>query len=76
MLVHFFLAGNQMQLLSFGLPNKIVQEIKGTPTSFNPLAKDKLIWAFYKDDSFFFLWEVCHIAKGLILLNLKFFNGA
>ena len=63
MLVHSFLVGNQMQLLSFGLPNKIVQEIKGTPTSFNPLAKDKLIWAFYKDDFFFFFGKFVILQK-------------
>ena len=42
-----------MESISFNLPHRIVQEIKGIPIAVDPNQEDILVWAFSKDGSFF-----------------------
>ena len=58
-----------VECISFDLPDKILQEIKGIPIAANPSQEDILIWAFSKDGSFS-LKSAYLIAKGFNLLNL------
>ena len=59
--------GNRASI-SFNLPDTIVQEINGIPTTVNPDQKDILMWAFSKDGSFS-LNLAYLLAKGLNPLN-------
>ena len=57
------------ECISFNLPDRILQEIKGIPITANPSHEDMLIWAFSKDGSFS-LKSAYLITKGFNLLNL------
>ena len=59
-----------VESISFSLPNKILQKIKGIPITANPTQEDILIWAFFKD-GFFSLKLTYLIVKGFNLLNLN-----
>ena len=55
---------NNMESISFSLPHRILQEIKGIPVAANPNQEDILIWAFLKDGSFS-LKSAYSLPKGL-----------
>ncbi|XP_075665344.1 uncharacterized protein LOC142635008 [Castanea sativa] len=59
-----------MESISFNLPLRIVQEIKGIPVAVDSNQEDILIWAFSKDGSFS-LKSAYLIAKGFNTLNLE-----
>ena len=60
---------NSVECISFALPNRTLQEIKGIPIAANPSQEDLLIWAFSNDGSFS-LKSAYLIAKGFNLVNL------
>nr|POE76510.1 putative ribonuclease h protein [Quercus suber] len=68
LLVKSFLAN--MDSISFNLPHKIVQEIRGIPVAADPNQEDILIWAYSKDGCFS-LKSAYLIAKGINILNLE-----
>nr|POE48311.1 putative ribonuclease h protein [Quercus suber] len=68
LLVKSFLAN--MDSISFNLPHRIVQEIRGIPVAADPNQENILIWAYSKDGSFS-LKSAYLIVKGINILNLE-----
>ena len=60
---------NSAECISFALPDRIIQEIRGIPIAANPSHEDLLIWAFSHDGSVS-LKSAYLIAKGFNLVNL------
>ena len=60
---------NSTESISFALPDRILQEIKGIPIAENPSQEDLLIWA-YSNDGSFSLKSAYLLAKGFNLVNL------